>query len=99
MICYPIVSLVSRRAMGVRILNCYKLMTFCNHLNKYIKLFFRTLLKKPSVKYTGRLKVIYVITIGGYEKQIDAIKDAAFIEQILDKGYEIQIESIIVKKE
>lgn len=46
-----------------------------------------------------QLKLVYVITIGEYEKQIDAIKDAALIEQMVNKGYEIQIKSILVKKE
>ena len=64
-----------------------------------IKNFLKTLTGSRLSMNIEQLKPVYVITIGGYEKQIDAIKDAAFIEQILDKGYEIQIESIIVKKE
>ncbi len=64
-----------------------------------IKNFLKTLTDSRLSMNIEQLKPVYVITIGGYEKQIDAIKDAAFIEQILDKGYEIQIESIIVKKE
>lgn len=64
-----------------------------------IKNFLKTLTICQSSINIERLKLVYVITIGGYEKQIDAIKDAAFIEQIIDKGQVIQIESIIVKKE
>lgn len=64
-----------------------------------IKNFLKTLTGSRSSMNIEQLKPVYVITIGGYEKQIDAIKDAAFIEQILDKGQVIQIESIIVKKE
>lgn len=64
-----------------------------------IKNFLKTLTGSRSSMNIEQLKPVYVITIGVYEKQIDAIKDAAFIEQILDKGQVIQIESIIVKKE
>lgn len=64
-----------------------------------IKNFLKTLTDSRSSMNIEQFKSVYVITIGRYEKQIDAIKDAAFIEQILDKGQVIQIESIIVKKE
>lgn len=64
-----------------------------------IQSFLKMLIGSRSSMNMEQLKPVYVITIGGYEKQIDAIKDAAFIEQILDKGQVIQIESIIVKKE
>lgn len=64
-----------------------------------IQNFLKMLIGSRSSMNMERLKPVYVITIGVYEKQIDAIKDAAFIEQILDKGQVIQIESIIVKKE
>lgn len=64
-----------------------------------IKNFLKTLTGSRSSMNIEQFKSVYVITIGGYEKQIDAIKDAAIIEQILDKGQVIQIESIIVKKE
>lgn len=79
-------------------MSCHKLMMFCNHLSEDIKLFFRTLLKKRSVKYTERLKPVYTITIGLYEKQIDAIKDAARIEKIVNKKTGIQIKAILVNK-
>lgn len=64
-----------------------------------IKNFLKTLAGSRSSMNMEQLKTVYIITIGVYEKQIDAIKDAAIIEQILDKGQVIQIESIIVKKE
>lgn len=64
-----------------------------------IKNFLKTLTGSCLSMNMEQFKPVYVITIGGYEKQIDAIKDAAIIEQILDKGQVIQIESIIVKKE
>lgn len=64
-----------------------------------IKNFLKTLTGSRSSMNIEQFKPAYVITIGGYEKQIDAIKDASIIEQILDKGQVIQIESIIVKKE
>lgn len=64
-----------------------------------IQSFLKMLIGSRSSMNMEQLKPVYVITIGGYEKQIDAIKDAAFIEQILDKGQVIQIESIIVKKD
>lgn len=64
-----------------------------------IKNFLKTLTDSRSSMNIEQFKPVYVITIGVYEKQIDAIKDAAFIEQILVKGQVIQIESIIVKKE
>lgn len=64
-----------------------------------IKNFLKTLTGSRSSMNIEQFKPVYVITIGVYEKQIDAIKDAAIIEQMVDKGYEIQIESIIVKKE
>ena len=64
-----------------------------------IKNFLKTLTDSRSSMNIEQFKPVYVITIGRYEKQIDAIKDAAIIEQILDKGQVIQIESIIVKKE
>lgn len=64
-----------------------------------IKNFLKTLTGSRSSMNIEQFKSVYVITIGVYEKQIDAIKDAAMVEQILDKGQVIQIESIIVKKE
>lgn len=64
-----------------------------------IQSFLKMLIGSRSSMSMKQLKPVYVITIGVYEKQIDAIKDAATIEQILDKGQVIQIESIIVKKE
>lgn len=64
-----------------------------------IQSFLKMLIGSRSSMNMEQFKSVYVITIGGYEKQIDAIKDAAIIEQILDKGQVIQIESIIVKKE
>lgn len=64
-----------------------------------IKSFLKTLTGCRQSINMEQLKTVYVITIGGYEKQINAIKDAAIIEHILDKGQVIQIESIIVKKE
>ena len=64
-----------------------------------IKNFLKTLTGSRSPMNIEQLKTVYIITNGGYEKQIDALKDAAIIEQILDKGQVIQIESIIVKKE
>ena len=64
-----------------------------------IQSFLRMLIGSRSSMNMEQFKSVHVITIGVYEKQIDAIKDAAIIEQILDKGQVIQIESIIVKKE
>lgn len=64
-----------------------------------IQNFLKMLIGSRSSMNMEQLKPVYVITIGGYEKQIDAIKDAVMVEQILDKGQVIQIESIIVKKE
>lgn len=64
-----------------------------------IKSFLKTLTGCRQSINMEQLKQVYVITIGVYEKQIDAIKDAAIIEQMVDKDFEIQIESIIVKKE
>lgn len=64
-----------------------------------IQSFLKMLIGSRSSMNMEQLKPVYIITIGVYEKQIDAIKDAAMVEQILDKGQVIQIESIIVKKE
>lgn len=64
-----------------------------------IKNFLKTLTGSRSSMNIEQFKSVYVITIGVYEKQFDAIKDAALIEQMVNKGYGIQIESILVKKE
>lgn len=63
-----------------------------------IQSFLKMLIGSRSSMNMEQLKPVYVITIGGYEKQIDAIKDAALIEQIVDKKIGIQIKAILVNK-
>ena len=63
-----------------------------------IKHCLKMLLKKRSARNTERLTQVYTICIGMYEKQVDAIKDAANIEQIIDSRHEINIKAILVKK-
>lgn len=63
-----------------------------------IQSFLKMLIGSRSSMNMEQLKPVYVITIGVYEKQIDAIKDAAIIEQMVDKKTGIQIKAILVNK-
>jgi len=62
-----------------------------------IKHCLKNLLKKRSAN-TERLTQVYTICVGLYEKQIDAIKDAAIIERTIENRPEINIKAILVKK-